>query len=317
MIKEATKKLALRLPPLKRLVAERDRLRAELEGLRAFVPPGHFYSPVNAPEEVSRDAERIFKIPESVPGVDLNVEEQLRTLEAIKGYYAELPFKPERSEGLRYYFDNPMYSYSDAICLYGMIRHLRPRRFVEVGSGFSSCVVLDTNELFFGDAISCTFIEPHPQALLSLLKPGDERRVEIAATPLQKIGLDLFSSLSEGDILCVDSTHVSKAGSDVNYLLFEILPALSAGVHVHFHDIFYPFEYPRQWICDLRISWNEAYLLRAFMQYNDAFKIVLFNTYLEQFYAAYFLKEMPLCMRNKGGSIWLRREPLPALGGEA
>ena len=55
-----------------------------------------------------------------------------------------------------------MYSYSDAICLYGMMRHLKPRRLIEVGSGFSSAAILDTNELFFGHHIACTFIDPEP-----------------------------------------------------------------------------------------------------------------------------------------------------------
>ena len=104
----------------------------------------------------------------------------------------------------------------------------------------------------------------------------------------------------------VDSTHVGKIGSDVNYLFNEILPSLQPGVVVHVHDIFYPFEYPRYWIEEGR-AWNEAYMLRCFLQYNSAFNILLWNHFLAQFHSAYFQEHMPLCLANTGASIWLRR----------
>src|SRR5262245_59687162 len=124
-------------------------------------PAGHFYSPVPSLDEVERDAERIFSVPNELPGIDLNIDEQLSTLSAMAEYYHELPFQAEKSRGLRYSFRNPMFGYSDAICLYGMIRHLKPKRIIEVGAGYSSCVMLDTNERFFEHTISCTFIEPN------------------------------------------------------------------------------------------------------------------------------------------------------------
>ena len=116
----------------------------------------------------------------------------------------------------------------------------------------------------------------------------------------------LFATLEENDILFIDSTHVAKIGSDVNYLFFEVLPRLRAGVYVHVHDIFHPFEYPRAWIYEGR-AWTEAYMLRAFLTFNTAFEIVLFNTFLERFHRERFAHKMPLCLRNEGGSIWLRR----------
>lgn len=200
-----------------------------------------------------------------------------------------------------------MYSYSDAIRLYGMIRHLKPRAILEAGAGYSSCVMLDTNELFFENRISCAFIEPNPQHFLYLLKKTDLERIEIVPSRLQDISLSRFSALSVNDILFIDSTHVSKIGSDVNYLIFEILPVLQSGVYVHFHDIFYPFEYPKQWVFDLGIVWSEAYLLRSFLQYNSTFRIAFFNTYLEHFYEEIFRNSMPLCLKNRGGSLWLRK----------
>lgn len=271
-----------------------------------WVPPGHFYSPIPAIDELRQSEDRIFRVPKGIPAVDLNEREQLQFFNAFKGYYEELPFSEERTAGLRYYFNNENYSYSDAICLYAMIRHARPKRVIEIGSGYSSCVTLDTNELFFENAITCTFIEPYPELLLSVIKETDKVQVEIIPTPLQAVKLELFSSLQANDILFIDSTHVSKVNSDVNYVFFEILPALNSGVYIHFHDVFYPFEYPREWIYQNR-AWNEDYLLRAFLQYNSAFKIVFFNTFLEYFFAEKFATEMPLCLKNLGGSIWLKK----------
>jgi hypothetical protein len=207
---------------------------------------------------------------------------------------------------MRYFFENTYYSYSDAIFLYCMIRYIQPKKFVEAGSGYSSCVVLDTNELFFKNSIECTFIDPYPERLLSLIKAEDKERIRIITDRIQDVNIEEFCGLSEGDILLIDSTHVSKVGSDVNYIFHEILPCLKKGVYIHFHDIFYPFEYPKEWVCAGK-AWNEAYLLRAFLQYNDHFEIVFFNTFLEFFYEDRFLREMPLCMKNKGGSIWIKK----------
>jgi hypothetical protein len=273
---------------------------------RMLYPPGHFHSAIPDLAEVSEREERIFGIPSEVEGVDLNVDEQLRLLEDFKQYYIDLPFTPEKKAGLRYYFANSKFSYADAIVLYSMIRHLRPRKFVEIGSGFSSCVALDTNEIFFNNAISCTFIDPYPEYFLHLLKDGDQRKIELLTKHVQEVEVEKFLSLSAGDILFVDSSHVSKIGSDVNFLFFSVLPRIAKGVYVHLHDIFYPFEYPRQVVYG-GIYWNEAYLLRAFLQFNHTFRIVFFNSFLNYLHKPQFFGAMPLCEKNPGGSIWLKR----------
>jgi hypothetical protein len=104
----------------------------------------------------------------------------------------------------------------------------------------------------------------------------------------------------------MDSTNVSNVGSDVNRIFFEILPELSSGVYVHFHDIFSPFEYPKSWIYEGRF-WTEIYLLRTFLQYNSAFRVVYMNTFMQTFHRSFFEQKMPLCLKNTGGSIWLRK----------
>jgi hypothetical protein len=115
---------------------------------------------------------------------------------------------------LRYFFENPYYGYFDAIFLHCMIRHARPRRIIEVGSGYSSCVTLDTNELFFDNRIACTFVEPYPQRLRTLLREDDLGRIELLDRRLQEITLDRFRALEANDILFIDSTHVVKIGSE-------------------------------------------------------------------------------------------------------
>jgi hypothetical protein len=306
LMKQFAKKLAIKIPSINRVLRERDDLRKLLKK-SMWRPAGHFYSPIPSIDEVRDNDEGIFRVPTEIPSINLNEEEQMQFFDAFKEYYKELPFKEEKTDGLRYYFDNnSSYSYSDAICLYAMIRHVRPKNIIEIGSGYSSCVTLDTNELFFQNTIDCTFIDPHPERLLSLIKEDDKNNVTIVPTKLQDVVLEKFSSLLKNDILFIDSTHVSKVHSDVNYIFFEILPSLNSGVFIHFHDIFYPFEYPREWIYEGR-AWNEDYLLHAFLQYNNSFKIIFFNTFLERFFEEKFKASMPLCMKNPGGSIWLRK----------
>ncbi|MBI4878729.1 MAG: class I SAM-dependent methyltransferase [Planctomycetes bacterium] len=289
---------------LERRIAE---LEAELGRQRTWRPPGHFYSPIPDPAEVEKRQERIFDCtPRHLPGIDLNAERQLGLLDEFKEYYREMSFPVERQDGRRYWFENIQYSYSDAVFLYCMIRHARPRSIIEVGSGHSSCLMLDTSDLFFGGAIECTFIDPFPEALRALLLPGDEARVRIVPEPVQDVPLELFSALEENDILFIDSTHVVKTGGDVNHLFFEVLPRLARGVYVHVHDVHFPFEYPKEWVLEGR-AWNETYLLRAFLMYNRAFEVQCMNTALERFRTEWFREHMPLCLKNPGGSIWLRK----------
>ncbi len=326
--KRLLRALALHAPGMSDVVRERDRLRLQRRILQEetarlrvevgrlaggvqkagmWVPAGHFYSPVPSLEEVRKRAVMTFdRDVRELPGIDLHEEAQLVLLEQLKRFYPEMPFTAESQDGLRYRFENRYYSYSDAIFLYCVIRHLAPQRIIEVGSGFSSCVILDTNELFFDGAIACTFIEPYPDVLRSLLKPGDREAYELIQSPVQDVDIERFLALDAGDILFIDSTHVSKTGSDVNKLFLEVLPRLRPGVCVHVHDIFHPFEYPEGWV-EAGRAWNEAYLLRAFLIGNSSFEIMLFNTFLEAFHEEWFRREMPLCLKNPGGSIWLRR----------
>ena len=331
-IRDHLRNVAGIFPPIRRLMDQRDSLQrenvalhkdldamaAENNSLRTrlqtawreipeiWQPPGHFYSPIPAVPELKSIEDEIFNDPPRIRGVDLNEKEQLDLLREFAGYYAEQPFSEQKQTGRRYFFENPNYSYSDAIALYCMIRHLRPRRIVEIGSGYSSCAMLDVNELFFDNSIECTFIDPYPQLLRELIQPSDKKRVRILGRKVQEVDDDVFRELGPSDILFIDSSHLSKTGSDVNYIYFRILPLLREGVYIHVHDVFYPFEYPKEWVYQGR-AWNEAYLLRAFMQYNRAFQIKFFNSFLIARHRDVFERSMPLFLKCPGANLWLKK----------
>jgi hypothetical protein len=284
---------------MKRLL---KRIAGSVPGLSQFVflrgvLRGHFYSPVPSLREVRRHRKEIFDAcPREIPGVRLREQEQLDLAERFSSeYYPEQPF----SEA---FLKNDQFRYSDAIILFCMLRHSRPRRLIEVGSGYSSKVTLETNRRFLGNTIECLFIEPFPSESLKSAAGN-----AILEKRIQDVPLETFSTLNKGDILFIDSTHVSKVGSDVNHIFFRILPMLRSGVRVHFHDVFYPFEYPEGWIFEGK-TWNEDYLLRAFLQFNSDFEIELFPNYLMRFHEEFFRKKMPLCLKDPGGSIWLVRK---------
>ena len=151
-----------------------------------------------------------------------------------------------------------------------------------------------------------TFIEPFPARLFSLLTLKDKKNINLIKSEVQSVHLDNFKKLEAGDILFIDSSHVVKTASDVHFILFDVLPILKRGVFIHFHDVFYPFEYPKKWVLS-GINWNEDYFLKAFLMYNDEFEIRLFSEYLHRFHDIAFEK-MPLCYNNIGGNLWIEKK---------
>lgn len=269
-------------------------------------PFGHFYSPLVSKSELNELEDQIWEdvAQDFISGINLNHENQLLLLKEFSKYYPEMPFKDEKSDKQRYSFNNGAYAYTDAIILYSFIRHFKPKRIIEIGSGHSSAVMLDTRETFVNN-INLTFVEPYPKRLYRIIKDTDRANCTVLETKVQKVGLEQFRELQSNDILFIDSSHVSKTGSDVNYEIFEILPGLNPGVIIHFHDVFYPFEYPKSWVSEGR-NWNEDYLLRAFLSYNNNFEILLFSDYIHKHHKAAF-EDMPLTYKNTGGNLWIRK----------
>ena len=273
----------------------------------AHFPAGHFYSPLPDIKQVVAQRERLFnRSVTECPGVDVRAGKQLAVLDELAKFYDEIPFSDTPSADGRYYYENPFFKHGDAIVLFGMLRRLKPKRVIEVGSGFSSAVMLDTNDKFLAGEIQFRFIEPYPQRLLGLLSEADRRRHRIVQEPVQAVPLEDFAALEANDVLFIDSSHVVKIGSDVRHLVWEVLPRLRAGVVVHFHDIMWPFEYPQEWVLGGN-GWNEAYFLRTFLQYNEVFQIEYFNSYVAMVHERELRERMPLCLQNPGGGLWLRK----------
>jgi hypothetical protein len=286
--------------------ARRDMLRKHL----TYYPHGHFYSPVVDVDDIKTRAESVFE--RTTPlAVNLAESEQLGLLPKLAPFFTSMPFSDEYSKPYRYYFNNTSYGFGDACIYWGMIGNFRPKRIIEIGSGFTSALAIDAIEHFELETI-CTFIDPYPNLLLNVVGPMDSRHT-IISDQVQNVQPSLVDQLEAGDFLFVDSSHIVKSGSDVHFELTKLLPRVKSGVIVHFHDIFYPFEYPRSWVVDLNYSWNEIYFLQCFLMYNSEFEILYFNDYVSKEHGDLLRELVPhrVAARinlNPGGGLWLRRK---------
>ena len=270
-------------------------------------PAGHYYSPIPSDADIHCHLDRRENDRGGLPDIDICADAQHQLLEHYATYYLKLPCWETARDGLRYHFGQEWFRYSDAVFLYCHLRHTQPRAIVEVGSGWSTAVMLDTMGKFMPQRPRLTCVEPFPERLQSLLQPGDEQRLEIIAKPVQEVDGQTFSHLAAGDLLFIDSSHVLKAGSDVYHLLFRVLPNLPTGVFVHFHDIFWNFDYPTDWLSMGRF-WNEAYFLRAFLASNSQWRIHCFNSWAGQACSDLLREKMPICLKDTGGSLYIVRK---------
>ena len=273
----------------------------------AAFPSGHFYSPVIDVDELRGRRHELWPEETGEPaGIDLNLEGQRALLEKLRDLAREYPFPtaeqapdlpPERFRDGNGFFEN-----LDSRMLYCMLRHLSPRRLVEVGSGHSSLLSAEVNRGLLGSSIEITCIEPHPSEVLKAGLPGIHALIP---EPVQAVGLDPFLRLEDGDVLFIDSSHVSKTGSDVNFLYLEVIPRLATGVVIHVHDIFLPEEYPEAWVLGEGRSWNEQYLLKALLMFPTAFE-VLFGCHCA---ACFFPDQVADLFGGSfdGGSFWMRK----------
>lgn len=276
------------------------------EGYYEFLPHiGHYYSLYPNLDDVINNEKSLFREDIEIKDINLNENGQLEVLRKMINLYKDLPqwnnmVSVDKSK-LRYKIGNSRFPLGDAVGLNTMLRILKPNKLIEVGSGYSSAVILDTNEFYLENSIELTFIEPYPKFLKAVSKESDT--IVLYENKLQDIPVEQFEQLNKGDVLFIDSTHVSKVGSDVNYLFFEILPKLKKGVYIHLHDIFYPFEYPKEWIYKGQV-WNELYLLRAFLQNNKDYTITYFQNMMDKKYYDLILEKWPYTQKPYGGSIW-------------
>ena len=272
----------------------------------------HFYSPVPDTRTLSST---IWPGPDHLVGVDLAVDDQLERLASFErrfaGEYRAFPTEPPPG-GPGIHLANTTFGPGDAEALYCMVRDLRPARVVEIGSGMSTLIIdraLAVNRDDGALPANYTVIDPFP---------ADAARSAAAVTDLraqrvQDVELSVFDALEAGDVLFIDSSHVVATGSDVVFEYLRVLPRLKVGVVVHAHDIFLPGEYPRSWVVDRHVFWNEQYLLAAFLTFNPSFRVLWAGRHLHQHHREALTAAIPsvagLDPDDDGGpcSFWLTR----------
>lgn len=275
------------------------------QGMFAFTP-GHFYSPIvdstlllPGHEGMPHDGKNCWE------HLNLRAAEQRRYFEDLLSRFGAPKYSEHQTPSQRYYWNNNYFPPSDAFTLAGVMQKELPRRIIEVGSGFSSAVMLDTLDAT-RKQVEFTFVEPYPERLYSLLSKNDRSSAKVLECPVQEVSLEAFDQLEAQDILFIDSSHVAKIGSDVTFLFLRVLPRLKPGVIVHVHDIFYPSSYPADWIRD-GLGWNESLFLRAFLIGNDSFEVLAWNSYACREFPDVFQSRYPLFLQKPGASFWMRK----------
>jgi predicted O-methyltransferase YrrM len=308
-MKHFVQQILNKLPYIRGLVVQIKQLQLQLKNEKkkqGVYPAGHYYSPIPDKDEVIEYIDSKYVKNIDIPDIVLNKALQKNLLVEYSRYYNDLPFPENKTNDCRFYYENSFFSYSDAIFLYSFLRKFKPEKIIEVGSGFSSAVILDTVDRFFKTRPDLTFIEPYPSRLNSLITESDSAEIKILEKKLQEIPLDKFKALQSGDLLFIDSSHVVKCNSDLHYLFSKLMHTLADGVIVHFHDVFYPFDYPSEWLMQGRY-WNENYFLRAFLSDNRKWDILFFNNYVGMEFDKYIEGKMPLCRKGAGGSLYIRK----------
>lgn len=250
-------------------------------GLGVSVTPSHFYFPV---PRLKSFHGKDWSECRPCAAVKFNLSEQIHRLRTeLLPFAAECKF-PEvpTNDAHEFHFNNGFFERIDAEVAYSFIRQRKPRRVIEIGSGNTTLVLAaalrrNKEEGNPGELMS---IEPNPPPFL---KDGLVGLTELIDKPVQHVPLELFRTLRSNDILFIDSSHVVSMDSDVLYECLRILPELSRGVLVHFHDVFTPLDYPEKFVMTNLCFWGEQYLLEAFLSFNSAFKVVWAGSAMQAF----------------------------------
>lgn len=274
--------------------------------------PVHFYQPI--PDIEDLDKRGIWNQKFSMTGVELDVEKQLAEIARLGKQFGDECEWPQSASNniLDFHTQNGTFSYGCGSSLHCIIRDRKPFRLIEVGSGNSSKIIssaLAKNEADGSPKANYTIIDPYPNDYIKKLPSLSE----LKSTRVELCDPKFFAQLQKNDILFIDSSHVVKQGSDVVFLILEILPRLNPGVLVHFHDIPLPWDYDRFYATNpsFRVFWNESYLLHAFLVNNSKYNVYLSMNLIQSSYASHFetafRKFDPKSNWSKSGSFWIVR----------
>ncbi len=205
----------------------------------------------------------------------------------------------------RFTLENPAFGAGDAEMYYLLIRNLKPKRIIEIGSGHSTLLALEAIRKNTADGypVTLTCIEPYEFSWLQEIPA-----IQLIRKKVEDIELDFFATLEPNDILFIDSSHIIRPNNDVLFEYLELLPTIQSGVWVHIHDIFTPRNYPKRWLQDEVKLWNEQYLLEAFLHNNKDYEIACSLNYLaKDYYAATSAVLINLQPTDNPGSFWIKR----------
>lgn len=280
---------------------------AERKGLHVL--PVHYYSPI---PNVGGIDSQIWETRDHLFGIDMRLDDSIEQLFELEEKFSSEYNKFNDSPGSgphSFGLNNPAFGPGDAEAYYSLLRHLKPRKVVEIGCGFSTLVASMAIQKNGEEdpRFSCDYlcIEPYLPDYLDPLPLGISR---VLRKGVQSVPLSVFEDLEAGDVLFIDSTHVVAIGSDVVYEYLEILPRLKPGVFVHIHDIFLPLDYPCEWMTSARFFWNEQYLLQAYLLGNASCEIVLPMHALYTTRRDFLTRAIPSVRFSRLGpsSFWLR-----------
>jgi hypothetical protein len=243
----------------------------------------------------------------ALPGIDWNVDEQLNLLRMFC-FNEELKALGTRVQDDERTFDinNSTFGLGDAEFLYNLIRLKKPQRVYEIGSGNSTLITKEAirkNEEEAPD-YKCKHlcIEPYEAPWL------EETGVTVVRRRVEDLDKAMFSELTRGDILFIDSSHIIRPQGDVLFEYLDLLPSLKKGVIVHVHDIFSPRDYPRVWVIDEVRLWNEQYLLEAFLTCNRDWKILGALNYLQHNHFERLREKCPFLRKDsEPGSFYIEK----------
>lgn len=283
--------------------------RSILDKFHVAVVRHHYYEPVLFPKDLRQD----LCLPRQISGLQLNETAQLKLVEQFR-YRDELLAIPiEKAGASKFGYHNGSFESGDAEFLYDMIRHFKPGRIVEVGSGNSTLIArlaIEKNKKENPDyRCEQICIEPFEQPWLESIGVNVVRKkVELCPT-------SFFEALRGNDILFIDSSHIIRPQGDVLHQYLNLLGLLRPNVIVHVHDIFTPRDYPAEWLLRDRWMWNEQYLLEAFLSFNSSFEVICAVNWLALNHREKLHDACPVLMQEpwrEPGSFWFRRRDLEA-----
>lgn len=268
-----------------------------------FPIENHYYEPQFDMSNLRRDLSE----ERPLPGVDFNIQEQLELLEKLV-FADELKNVPtQKTDDLSFYFNNAGFGTGDAEYWYQLIRLKKPKRIIEIGSGNSTLMAVNSiNRNREDDAgYECEHVCIEPYEMPWLENTG----VSVIRKRVEDIEISFFWKLEENDILFIDSSHIIRPDGDVLFEYLELLPTLNKGVIVHVHDIFSPRNYPSYFLIEKVTFWNEQYLLEAFLSHNRSWKVIGSLNYLHHHYYETLKSVCPfLSMSREPGSFYIQKK---------